>query len=253
LAAGESENPEKAVTKAINSVIWRILVFYLGSIAVVVTLLPWDSSVVGKSPYVAVLDHVGIPGAAGIMDFIVVTAVLSCLNSGLYTASRMAFSLAQRGDAPRAWLRVSRRGVPWLAIVSSVLFGFVAVFFDYTSPDVVFTFLLNSSGAVALFVWFVIAATQLRMRRILVREQPERLLVRMWGYPYLTWLAMVGIALVLVRMLFDSEGRTQVLWSTLLAAAILLAALVRTRTRRSVPDAPQVECAAVPVPVSGGR
>ncbi len=246
LAAGESQNPEKAVTKAINSVIWRILVFYLGSIAVVITLLPWNSSVVGASPYVAVLDHIGIPGAAGIMDFIVVTAVLSCLNSGLYTASRMGFSLAERGDAPRAWLQVSRRGVPWLAILSSVVFGFIAVFFDYTSPDLVFTFLLNSSGAVALFVWLVIAVTQLRMRRILLREQPERLLVKMWGYPYLTWLTIAGIVFVLAKMLFDHDGRPQVLWSTLLAGIVLVASFARHGRSRARVARPAPMLAPVP-------
>lgn len=110
LAAGESEDPEKAVTKATNSVIWRIGVFYLGSIFIVVTLLPWNSASVKSSPYVAVLEHVGIPGAAQVMNVIVLTAVLSCLNSGLYTASRMAFSLGRRGDAPAAFARVTGRG-----------------------------------------------------------------------------------------------------------------------------------------------
>lgn len=99
LAAGESSDPERAVSKATNSVIWRIGIFYLGSIAIVVTLLPWNSASVKGSPYVAVLEHVGIPGAGQVMNVIVLTAVLSCLNSGLYTASRMAFSLGQRGDA----------------------------------------------------------------------------------------------------------------------------------------------------------
>lgn len=106
IAAGESANPVDAVKKAVKSTVWRILIFYVGSIAVVVTLLPWNSASVAKSPYVAVIELYGIPGAGTIMDIVVLTSVLSCLNSGLYTASRMLFSLSQRGDAPKSWTRI---------------------------------------------------------------------------------------------------------------------------------------------------
>ena len=108
------------------------------------------------------------------MNVIVLTAVLSCLNSGLYTASRMAFSLGQRGDAPAAFARTNSRGVPQAAILASVVFGFVAVAFNYLWPDTVFQFLLNSSGAIALFVWLVICFSQLRMREIILRESRRR-------------------------------------------------------------------------------
>ncbi len=233
LAAGESADPEKAVSRATNSVIWRIGVFYLGSIAIVVTLLPWNDASVKGSPYVAVLEHVGIPGAARVMDVIVLTAVLSCLNSGLYTASRMAFSLGQRGDAPKAFARVSPRGVPRVAILSSVVFGFLAVFFNYTSPNTVFKFLINSSGAVALFVWLVICFSQLRMRKIIEREMPERLTVRMWLYPYLTWATIGLIGFVMVYMFTDADGRTQMYLSLVAAVVVLAAAAVVDRRRKA--------------------
>ena len=139
------------------------------------------------------------------MNFIVLTSVLSCLNSGLYTASRMAFSLGERGDAPKAFARTNGRGVPQTAILASVVFGFVAVFFNYAFPDTVFLFLLNSSGAVALFVWLVICFSQLRMRRIIEREAPEKLVVRMWLYPYLTWATIALIVFVLGYMLTDTR------------------------------------------------
>ncbi|MEV8127945.1 amino acid permease [Streptomyces sp. NPDC085944] len=233
LAAGESEDPQRAVTKATNSIIWRIAVFYLGSIFVVVTLLPWDAqSIVDEGSYVAALDSLGIPNAGEIMNFIVLTSVLSCLNSGLYTASRMAFSLGERGDAPKAFARTTRRGVPQTAILSSVVFGFVAVFFNYKFPDTVFLFLLNSSGAVALLVWLVICFSQLRLRRIIQAETPERLVVRMWLYPYLTWAAVAVIVFVLGYMLTDTEhdGRSTVLLTLLVAAVVLTVAFVKQRT-----------------------
>ncbi|MEV7148786.1 amino acid permease [Streptomyces sp. NPDC093084] len=234
LAAGESENPQRAVTKSTNSIIWRIGVFYLGSILIVIALLPWnDPSIKEKGSYVAALDSLGIAHAGQIMNVIVLTSVLSCLNSGLYTASRMAFSLGQRGDAPKAFARTTSRGVPMTAIVSSVVFGFVAVFFNYRFPDSVFLFLVNSSGAVALFVWLVICFSQLRMRKIIQAEAPEKLVVKMWLYPYLTWATAGLIVFVLGYMLTDTEGessgRTTVLLSLLVAALVIAVAVVKQK------------------------
>ncbi|WP_412557360.1 amino acid permease [Streptomyces tubercidicus] len=240
LAAGESEDPQRAVTKATKSVIWRVGIFYLGSILVVVSLLPWnDPSIAKKGSYVAALDSIGIPHAGQIMNVIVLTAVLSCLNSGLYTASRMAFSLGQRGDAPRAFARTNSRGVPQAAILASVLFGFIAVGFNYLWPDTVFQFLLNSSGAVALFVWLVICFSQLRMRGIILRENPDKLVVRMWLFPYLTWATIAMISFVLVYMLTDDSeggGRIQVLLSVLLAIVVVAVSLVRDRLGRNTAE-----------------
>ncbi|MEV6568108.1 amino acid permease [Streptomyces kronopolitis] len=240
LAAGESEDPQRAVTKATKSVIWRVGIFYLGSILVVVSLLPWNSpSIAKKGSYVAALDSIGIPHAGQIMNVIVLTAVLSCLNSGLYTASRMAFSLGQRGDAPKIFARTNLRGVPQAAILASVLFGFIAVGFNYLWKDTVFQFLLNSSGAVALFVWLVICFSQLRMRGIILRENPDKLLVRMWLFPYLTWATIAMISFVLVYMLTDDSeggGRIQVLLSVLLAVLVVGVSLIRDRLGRGAAD-----------------
>ncbi|MER5767042.1 amino acid permease [Streptomyces sp. NPDC001985] len=233
LAAGESADPRRAVAKATNSVIWRIAVFYLGSIFVVLTLLPWnDKAITEDGSYIAALDSIGIPHAGQIMNVIVLTAVLSCLNSGLYTASRMAFSLGQRGDAPKSFARTDSRGVPRAAILSSVLFGFLAVFFNYRWPDTIFAFLINSSGAVALFVWLVICCTQLRMRRIIERESPERLTVRMWLFPGLTWATIGMITFIIVYMLFSDTGREQMLLSLLVAAVVVGISVARERSSK---------------------
>ncbi|MER6028420.1 amino acid permease [Streptomyces sp. NPDC001851] len=253
LAAGESEDPQRAVTKSTNSIIWRIGVFYLGSILVVVALLPWnDPSIKKDGSYVAALNSLGIAHAGEIMNVIVLTSVLSCLNSGLYTASRMAFSLGQRGDAPKAFARTTSRGVPLTAILASVVFGFVAVFFNYAYPKTVFLFLVNSSGAVALFVWLVICFSQLRMRKIIQREAPEKLIVKMWLYPYLTWVTAAFIVFVLGYMLTDtkgeSSGRTTVLLSVGVAAIVVLVAVVKERLAANRP-APAVDAPADKVSV----
>ncbi|MEQ0558089.1 amino acid permease [Amycolatopsis sp. NEAU-NG30] len=227
IAASESPDPVGAARKAVRSIMWRILVFYLGSIAVVVTLLPYDDASVGKSPYVAVLDLIGLPAAGTVMDVIVLTAVLSCLNSGLYTASRMAFSLSGRGDAPRAWQRISAGGVPRAAVLASTVVGFATVVLNYFVPEQVFSFLLNTSGALAVFIWLAISVTQLRMRRRLAAAHPGGLPLRMWGFPYLTWVAILAMAALLIAMFFDPAGRPQLLASLALTVVVVVVGITR--------------------------
>ncbi|MGW2996182.1 amino acid permease, partial [Streptomyces sp. NPDC001193] len=234
IAAAESDDPAKSVARAVRSAVWRILFFYVGSMVVIVTLLPWDSLEPGQSPYVAVLDSIGIPGAGQIMNIVVFVALLSALNANLYGSSRMVFSLAERGEAPKALLKVSGGGVPRRAVFASVAFGFVSVVLNLLWPDTVFLYMLNAVGAVLLFVWALIAVSELKLRRMLERDMPERLTLRMWCFPYLTWVALLGMAAVLVLMLFDDSARPQLLWSTGAAAAVLVVAWVREiRARRA--------------------
>jgi GABA permease len=221
VAAGESSEPERAVRTATNSVIWRILIFYVGSIAIVATLLPWNSANILKSPFVAVLEHVGIPAAAQIMNFIVLTAVLSCLNSGLYTNSRMLYGMAKAGDAPKIFLKLNKNGVPVYAVLCGTVFAYVGVIFNYISPDKVFLFLVNSSGGIALLVYLVIAFSHLRMRRTVEKTNPDALKVKMWLYPYLTYVTILGIVAVLVAMIFIDSLRPQVLLTLLIAVLVV--------------------------------
>lgn len=228
IAAGESENPVDAVKKAVKSTVWRILVFYIGSIAIVVTLLPWNDASVAKSPYVAVIELFGIPGAGTIMDIVVLTSVLSCLNSGLYTASRMLFSLSQRGDAPASWTKISRRGVPAAAVLASTVVGFITVGLNYVAPDTVFLFLVNTSGAIALFVWLVIASSQLILRKRMGAAGKE-LTLKMWFFPYLTWLAIASIIALLIGMVIVDSTRESMLLSAALAAVVVAVGVWRYR------------------------
>ena len=133
------------------------------------------------------------------LDLVILTAVASCLNSALYTASRMAYSLSSRGDAPRAWSRVTGNGVPATAIIASSMVGFLGVIGNYVLPGEIFGYLLASSGAIALFVYLVIALSQLKMRRELDAEGTEPA-VRMWAFPALTYITIAFIVGVLVLM-----------------------------------------------------
>jgi GABA permease len=219
VAAAESHDPEKAIAKATQSVIVRVGTFYVGSIFLLVCIVPWNDSELGKSPYVAAFKEMGIPYADHIMNAVVLTAVLSCLNSGLYTASRMLFVLAARREAPMRLITVNGRGVPVWAILSSTVVGFLSVIAAYVSPDTVFTFLLNSSGAVILFVYLLIAISEFVLRR---RTPEDQLAVKMWFFPVLTILAASGIVAVLVQMAFKSDTRSQLLLSLLSWAVVLV-------------------------------
>jgi GABA permease len=228
IAAAESDEPERSVTKATNSVIGRVLVFYVLSVFLIVSILPWDSTKLGESPFVAALDLIGIPAAADIMNAVVLTAVLSCLNSGIYVASRMMFALANRGDAPQWTVKVNSRGVPARAILLATSFGYVSVIAAALWPETIFLWLVNSSGAVALFVYLLIAVSELRMRARLEREDPEKLQVRMWAYPYLTWVVIVAIVVVIGSMAVVDDVRDQLWWSLGSLAVVLIGAWARS-------------------------
>ncbi|WSJ91306.1 amino acid permease [Streptomyces sp. NBC_01304] len=227
IAAAESEDPARSVSRAVRSAVWRILFFYVGSMLVIVTVLPWTMQKAGLSPYVTVLDSIGIPAAGTIMNIVVFVALLSALNANLYGSSRMVFSLAERGEAPKALLKVSRGGVPQRAVLASVAFGFVSVVLNLKWPDSIFLYMLNAVGAVLIFVWALIAVSQLRLRRRIEREAPERLVLKMWLFPWLTWAALAGMAALVGLMLTDSTARPQLLWSAGAAAAVLVVAGIR--------------------------
>jgi GABA permease len=227
VAAAESDEPERAVVRATNSVVIRIMVFFVGSIFLLATILPWNSAKLGQSPYVSAMEAMHIGFAADLMNFVVLTAVLSCLNSGLYTASRMLFVLAARSEAPQALLRMNRKNVPMWAILGSTIVGFLCVVAAAVSPDHVFLFLLNSSGAIILFVYLLICLSQLRMRR---KISPDRLVIKMWAYPVLTLLTAAAMIAVLVAMGVRGDTRSQLLLS-LLSWGVALVAYALTRRR----------------------
>ena len=228
IAAAESAEPAKAVARATNSVITRALLFYVGSILLVVCLVPWNSAGI-STPYVSALEAMHIPGAAHIMNAVVLTAVLSALNSGLYASSRMLFALTGRGDAPQGFSKLSRSGVPYRAILLGTLFGYAAVIMSFVSPDTVFAFLVNSYGTVAIFVYVSIAISQLRLRARLEREQPARLKIRMWVYPYFTLLAIAGMLAIVVAMAFIKDQRTPLLFGLVSLGLLLLGFCARVR------------------------
>jgi GABA permease len=163
------------------------------------------------------------------MNGVILTAVLSALNSGLFASSRMLMALARRGDAPRALARLNFRGVPTRAILTGTVFGYAAVVMNYLSPEHVFAFLVNSYGTVAIFVYVMIAVAEFRLRARLERTAPEKLRVRMWGYPHLTVLAILAMLGIVTAMAFIPEQRSPLIFGIVSALVMLCGYLLRRR------------------------
>ncbi|EMK3530930.1 GABA permease [Pseudomonas aeruginosa] len=231
IAAAESKDPAKQITRATNSVIWRIGLFYLVSIFIVISIVPWnDPLLIQVGSYQRALELLDIPHAKLIVDLVVLVAVASCLNSAIYTSSRMVFSLAKRGDAPSVLKLTNTAHVPRPAVLASTAVGFLTTIVNYFAPEKVFTFLLASSGAVALLVYLVIAVAQLRMRKQL-QASGQPIEFRMWLYSWLTWAVILFIVAALSIMLIMPEHRHEVFATALLTIFTVCLGLLNARRK----------------------
>lgn len=232
MAASESENPKLGVTRATNAVVWRIMLFYLGAITLILAIVPWnqlpDPHEIGPFAYVFGQIFGGLFGSGAtafaevIMSAVILTAVFSVLNSGLYSAARMFAAISDEGLAPKFIGKRSRNGVPWMAVLASTVGGYVAVLVNFLFPDSgIFDFIMNSAGLVALFVYAFIALTQWRMRSQMTKSEQEDLELKTWLHPLPAILTLVGVVGIIVVMIVTPSTQTQV-WSTLIAVAVLV-------------------------------
>ncbi len=229
IAAAEAENPGKVVARMTTQLMVRVTLFYLLSIFLIVCIVPWNKIVPGQSPFVAALNVVGIPGAAMMMNFLVLTAVLSCLNSGIYVTSRTLFTLASQGDAPKALVKLNAHRVPARAILLGCAFGYLGVIASVISPQVVFAFLINASGAVMLFIYLFIAFAQIKNRRRLEQTNPDLLQVKMWLFPWASYVAIAAIGGVLIAMALTPSLASQLFLSLLALGVTAGAYFIRAR------------------------
>lgn len=223
IAAAESDDPARNIRRIVREVLVRILVFYVGSVFVIVAVLPWNDPAVAAGPFSAVLDTLRVPGVGLVMDLIVVIALLSAMNANIYGASRMAYSLGERRLAPVSVTRTSSAGVPFVAVLASVSFGFVTVGLNGAFPDVVLPALLNIVGSTLLVTWAATAVSQIILRRRADRAG-ERMPVRMWGFPWLSWLCLALLAGVVALAAIDPAARIQLLLTVALTAVLLVVA-----------------------------
>ncbi|MFT9373325.1 amino acid permease [Liquorilactobacillus hordei] len=227
ISAGEVANPQKAIVKSVKSVLFRILIFYVGAIFVIVTIYPWNQLSSVGSPFVSTFAKVGITAAASIINFVVLTAALSGANSGIYSSSRMLFKLAHEGDAPKIFGRLSKRIVPNMAILGisgGILIGFVvdiiASAYSKSTSDM-FVIVFSSSVLPGMIPWFVILLAELRFRKNnpqLMSEHPFKLPL----YPFSNYFALAMLVVIVFFMFINPDTRV----SVIVGSAVLVVATI---------------------------
>lgn len=234
IAAGETENPEKVIPVAIRTTIARLIIFFLGTVFVLAALIPMQQAGVEKSPFVLVFEKIGIPYAADIFNFVILTAILSAANSGLYASGRMLWSLANQRTLPRAFARVNRRGIPVFAISISMLGGILALFTSIIAPDTVFVALSAISGFAVVAVWLSICASHYCFRRRYVAsgQSVKALAYRAPWFPVLPVLGFILCLIACLGLAFDPSQRIA-LWCGIPFVACCYAAYYLTSAKKS--------------------
>src|SRR5580658_10224478 len=230
IAAAESKEPARAVARMSTSVIVRILTFYVGSVFLIVSVVPWVRVRVGESPFTLALTTMQFKWASVAMSAIILTAVLSCLNSAFYVCSRVLFVLAEHGDAPKALVRLNSRRVPVNSVWMSSLAGVLGILAETQAPQAVFAFLVNASGALIVFVYMMVTVAQIRLRRERERAGAPVPAVQMWLFPWASYAAIAGMVTVLVAMAFT--GMAKDLYVSLVTLAIAFAAYFLVKALR---------------------
>ncbi|MEW5291263.1 proline-specific permease ProY [Erwinia papayae] len=190
ITAGEAKDPEVSIPRAINTVPLRILVFYVGTLFVIMSIYPWNQVGTQGSPFVLTFQHMGIAAAAAVLNFVVITASLSAINSDVFGVGRMLHGMAEQGHAPKAFAAVSRRGIPWVTTVVMMIAMLVAVYLNYLMPEKVFLVIASLATFATVWVWIMILFAQIGFRRTLTDEQKRALKFAMPGG---TFTALVGI------------------------------------------------------------
>ncbi|MGI8464536.1 S-methylmethionine permease [Pectobacterium punjabense] len=233
IAAGETENPHKVVPMAIRTTVVRLVIFFLGTVLVLAALIPMEEAGIAKSPFVLVFEKIGIPYAADIFNFVILTAILSAANSGLYASGRMLWSLSNEGTLPRRFSRLTRRGIPLFAISVSMLGGLLALFSSVIAPDTVYVALSAISGFAVVAVWLSICASHYMFRRHHVRagKSLSDLQYRAPWFPITPILGFLLCLLACVGLAFDPSQRIA-LWCGIPFVALCYGAYYFTQSMK---------------------
>ena len=206
ITAGEAKDPQKTLTKAIQSIIWRILIFYVGAIFVIVTVYPWDQLGSIGSPFVATFAKIGITAAAGLINFVVITAAMSGCNSGIYSGGRMLYTLGINGQAPKFFTKLSRQGVPLVGTFGVLIGLAIGVILSYIAPENLFVHVYSASVLPGMVPWFVILISQIRFRKIRGAEMDKHPF-KMPFAPVTNYLTIAFLIMVLIGMWFNDDTR----------------------------------------------
>ncbi|WP_442598576.1 amino acid permease [Neobacillus sp. D3-1R] len=202
VAITETKDAERVLSKVIKGTVWRVILFYVLPILIICGIIPWDQVSGQESPFVQVFSIAGIPGAADVMNFVLITAVLSAANSGIYATSRTLFSMSQNGEAPRAFLKITKKGIPLNGIVITTLLILLGVFLAYMIPNQVIGYLMAIPGFTVILIWLSICLAQLKLRP-LYKEKP---VFQLKWFPYTTIIAILSLGLIFLAFLFNKNN-----------------------------------------------
>ncbi|MNU64784.1 putative transport protein YifK [compost metagenome] len=221
ITAGEAENPKQTLRKAIKNIIWRILIFYVGAIFIIVTLYPWDQVGEIGSPFVLTFAKVGIVAAAGIINFVVLTAAMSGCNSGIYSAGRMLYTLAKNGQAPKFFGKLSKGGVPRNSIITTISMLLLGVLFNYLAPNSkLFLYIYSASVLPGMVPWFALAFSQFRFRKKWKNEMGEHPFKSRF-FPISNYITIIFLFLVIIGMWFNPDTQTSLIVGIVFIAIVI--------------------------------
>lgn len=232
VAVGETKNPQEAMPKAINATLWRLVVFFIGTVFIISTLLPYDDAKASASPFVAVLDKIGIPFAGDIMNFIIIIAIFSVSNSALYASSRMLWSLGNQKKIPAFFGKVNSRGIPINAVVFSMLGGLSALGSLVFSPELVFATLIGMSGFTSLLTWMSISLAQYNFRKKINKQEEAKLPYKTPFMPYTPIIALVLMTLSIIGCCFDRMQQVPIIATLVFILICYLGYVLQNRLKR---------------------
>lgn len=235
LTTGEMKDPQKTFTRVVNSILLRVAIFYIGSLLVVMALYPWDQVGSEGSPFVMIFERLGLRQAAGVMNFVVLTAALSACNSGIFSAGRMMYNLAQQGQAPVTLTRTSKRGIPAHAVIFCFSITLVAVILNAFLPAKVFLWLSAVETFAGLFTWIVILLAHLQFRRQVKLSAQDKLMP--WA-PYSTYTTLLFFAVIILVMAVSEDTRLALIVGPVWLAGLFIANALKER-RESVSHSSQ--------------
>ena len=229
ITAGEADNPQKSIPKAINQVVYRILIFYIGAMIVILAIFPWTGIDGQMSPFVAIFDGIGIAGAAHVLNVVVLSAAASAYNSGLYANGRMLYSLSQQGNAPKFLGKLNRSGAPVNAVLVSSAVTSVAVVMAFLFPDQVFLYLISVALAAGIINWVMVIVTQMLFRRRIGAENVSLLKFKMPLYPVSNVIVLVALVSLFIGMAFMPDYRMATIVGPIWIVALSVAYFLKSR------------------------
>ncbi|RAL20811.1 proline-specific permease ProY [Thermoflavimicrobium daqui] len=207
VTAGEAEDPEKTIPSAINNIIWRILIFYIGALFVIMAIYPWIQLDGSSSPFVLVFENIGIPAAAAIINFVVLTAALSSCNSGIFSTGRMLMTLSQHKHAPKSLAKINRRQVPSVGLTVSCFVLLIGVVLNYFVPEKAFVYITSVATIGTIWTWGMIVFTHIKFRKAMKAKGKNSPTFKMPGAPITNWIVLIFLAIVIVMIGIDKDAR----------------------------------------------